>query len=456
LAHALTRAREVNPVTRFDAIGLNLTGESKGIGGIIFAGTATADGTLQLTLGSRNAEPYVLSVSAGDTAATIVTALAAAVTASPSEFIDASPSGSAVLLTATVRGTWSQSIGVNLTGTVPGITFTVNQFGATVAGTDGSLTGVLDVIGADRYQGIVWMFEDPTDVVSVLDARFNVTNDIQDGRLFYGKIDTLANHLTALASLNSSSVCACVDRRAGTANYAGPTVFEPAHLKVAEFAAIRALRRTDGALLGNTVIARSAGDAFGGPHTNSKPYFNTPLANAGLPFVGTSWDQTEVAQLEAAGGFVMDANRAQNTVITGDVVTTYKTDAAGNPDTTWKYLNYVDTATACREYLINNTRAQYPQYRGTAGALIPGVDSANEASVAAFIMRKISELGDLGLLMKGVGTQDGETVDYDKRHREALTVSFNVSAGTFTVGATLYPVTQFRAANFSFSIAFDA
>jgi hypothetical protein len=224
---------------------------------------------------------------------------------------------------------------------------------------------------------------------------------------------------------------------------------------MAEFAAIRALRRTDDAVLSDLVIARSSRDSFGGPWQNSKPYFNTPFPDLLVPDAGDSFTDTEIEQLLDAGGWVIDANRPFTAVIAGEVVTTYKTDSAGNPDPTFGFLNYVDTATAAREYIVNNTRAQYPQYRATAGALVNGVDSANEASVAAFVSELNAQLGDLGLVNSGVGSIDGVAVDYDKQFRENLTVSLNPVTGKFLIGAALYIVVQFRGATYDLAVTFE-
>jgi hypothetical protein len=174
-----------------------------------------------------------------------------------------------------------------------------------------------------------------------------------------------------------------------------------------------------------------------------------------VPDAGDSFTDVEVEQLLDAGGFVIDTNRPFTAVIAGEVVTTYKTDSAGNPDPTFGFLNYVDTATAAREYIVNNTRAKFPQFRATGGALINGVDSANEASLAAFVSELNADLGDLGLVNTGVGSIDGVAVDYDKLFRENLTVALNPVTGKFTVGAKVYIVVQFRGVTYDLAIAFE-
>jgi hypothetical protein len=359
-----------------------------------------------------------------------------------------------VAVTAKNAGTFGNTIGLKVDGTVAGVTVAITAMAS--GATDPVLTGVFDVVGNERYQGVVWQFEaDLSELTDFLDPRFNVTNNVLDGRGFVGITDTFANHLVILAALNSRNLSINADQLISEADHRGPAILDLPFIKVAEFAGIRALRRTDDSVLSDLVISRSALDSFGGPHQNSKPYFNTPFPDLLVPDSGDSFTDVEIEQLVAAGGWVIDANRPFTVVIAGEVVTTYKTDSAGNPDPTFGFLNYVDTATAAREFIVNNTRAQYPQYRATGGALIDKVDSANEASVAAFVSELNGKLGVLALVNTGVGSIDDVTVDYDKLFRENLTVSLNPVTGRFLVAAKLFIVVQLRAVTYDLAIAFE-
>lgn len=455
IAAAIRRARRRNRETIFDAISLDDNGSGvDATGAHTITGTATEDGTLTFYIGSKKFNDYKIAVTSGDTATDVGDALVAAITADGNALVVGVNTAGAVALTTVTAGTFGNTIGLKVEGSVAGLTTAVTVMGS--GATDPALTGVFDVVGNQRYQGIVWQFQDDlAELTDFLDPRFNVSNDILDGRGFVGSTDTFANHLTALGLLNSQSLCINTGQLINTSTYVGPAILEIPFTKVAEFAAIRALRRTDEAILGDLVIARSPTDSFGGPWQNSKPYFNTPFPDLIVPDVGDSFSNVEIDQLRDAGGWVIDANRPFTAVITGEVVTTYKTDGAGNPDPTWGFLNYVDTASASREYIVNNTRARYPQYRAASGALIPGVDSANEASVAAFVAEMISDLGDLGLLNQGVGSVDGVQIDYDKLHRENITVSLDPVTGKFTVAAKLYIIVQMRTVLYDFAIAFE-
>lgn len=455
LAGAVRRARRRNSVTPFDAIGLDdAGGATDATGTVTFTGTATTTGTLLVTVGSEKDNTYSVAVASGDTATVVGATLVAAIVAQSQAYVTAVNAVGVVTLTAVNGGTFGNTIGVYLSGSVAGITTAVAAMSG--GATDPVLTGVFDVIGSRRYQGIAWQFADSTTALTdLLDPRFNPTNNVLDGRGFTSKTDTFANHLTTLGAFNSQSLCANTDNLISAALSKGPAVREVPFIKAAEFAAIRALRRTDGAILGSLVTARSARDSFGGPHTNSKPYFNTPFPDLRVPAIGDSFTETEIRQLEAAGGWVIDANRAYTAVIAGRVVTTYKTDPAGNPDPTFGPLNFVDTSTAAREFIVNNTRAKYVQYRAASGALLDDMDSANEASVAAFVAELNGDLGGLGLVNTGTGTVDGETIDFDKLFREGLTVSLNPVTGKFAVAFKLQIIVQLTAVSYDLAVAFE-
>ena len=455
IATAIRRARRRNGVTQFDAIPIDDNGlGTEASGNIVFAGTATEDGTITVYTGSEKFDEFILSIPNGSTADTIGGFLAAALGLSTTVLVTGSNTLGDVTITAKNKGTFGNTIGLAVEVNVAGISATITGMSGGTG--DPTLTGVFDVIGTKRYQTIVWQFQEETDEVKdFLDGRFNVTNDILDGVAFVGRTDTLANHLTWLGTENSQSLCVNVDNQISIANYNGPAVLEIPFTKIAEFAAIRALRKTDDAVLGDLVIARSPLDSFGGPWQNSKPYANTPFNDLENPKANFTFTDVEVEQLLDAGGWVIDVNRAFTEVIAGEVVTTYKTDNAGNPDPTFGFLNYVDTSSACREYIVNNTRAKYPQYRATGGALIPNLDSANEASVAAFVAEMYTNLGDLGLVNVGVGTIEGEQVDYDKLFRENLSVTLNPTTGRFFVALKLYIVVQLRAVVYDMAVAFE-
>ena len=457
LAAMIRAARKVNSATQFDAIGLADAVGTAASGTVVFIGDATADGTFTVYIGSKKNHAYTIPVTSGDTVTVMGDALEAAITADAASPVTAVNTAGAVAITAVNLGTYGNTLGLAVVGSAAG---TVVSLVAMAGGaTDPTLTGVFDPVAAVRYQAIVWPYVDNfTPMTDFLDARFNVDNDVLDGVGFAGATDTLANNLVLLAAENSSSLSINVDKlEAVSSLYKGPSILEIPVVKAAQFAAIRGLRLTEDASIGSFVITRSARDSFGGAALASKPYFNTPFPDLELANIGHGWTDTETAQLKAAGGWVLGNNRAGNEVISGEVVTTYKTDAAGNADPTFTFLNYVDTSSAIREYFVNNYRSKYAQFRLTAGALIRGRDSANANSLAAYAAELNSDLGspDFALTQTGIGTINDVQVDFDKLFRDNVDVTLDLTAGKAIIEITVFVIVQLRIIQLPIQIAFS-
>ena len=456
IAAAIDQARRYNIITQIDAIGLADNAGGVAAAGVIAAtGPASASGTYTVFVASQKYRKYTVAVASGDSTTVIGDTVEAVINADTESMVTAANVAGTVTLTAKNKGTFGNTLGLKITGAVAGSTLTV-QTAMTSGSTDPVLTGVFDVVGNNRYQGIAWQFQDDLDeLTDFLDPRFNVDNNVLDGIGFVSDTDSLANHLVALGALNSQSLSMNSDKLISASTHKGPNILEVPFVKAAGFAAIRALRRTDGTSISRFVTARSARDAFGGIRINSKPYFNTPFPDLKLPDTGNSWTDVEINQIIDAGGWVIDANRAGTGLIASDVVTTYKTDAGGNPDPTFGFLNYVDTSSVGREYIVNNTRAKFVQYRATGGALIEDVDSANEASIAAFVAELNSDLGSLAVTQSGTGTINGEEVDFDKAFKDELTVTLNPVTGKFFVDMKLFIVVQLRGVTYAMKVAFE-
>lgn len=450
IAGMIRAARKLNKVNRFDAISLDDNGSGvAATGSFNVSGTATEAGTIFVTVGSAKNHKYSIAVANGDTATVIGDAIEAAITADTKVPVSASNTTGTVTITASNDGTNGNWIALGIEGSVAGVTTTVT--GMSSGATDPVLTSVFDVVGNNRYQAVVWPYaSDVSELTSFLDARFNVDARVLDGVGFTQKPDTLANHLSALGALNSETICFGVDKLESETNYAGPAVTELPAVKSAMFAAIRALRLTDGVSVSQFVItANGPRDAFGGPALASKPYFNTPFPDLVPIKTGRGWTDTEIEQLHDAGGWVIGNNSAGNEVISGEVVTTYKNDSAGNPDVSFKYLNYVDTLSGIREYFYNNIRKQYAQSRLTTGNLEPGRDMANSLSIATFIEGLYLDLsGDDYVLV-----QSGEAAF--KYFKNNLTVAIDMSIGRVTITMLVPIVVQGREFVVSMQLSFN-
>ncbi len=573
LADMIRNARALNTSSQFDAIGLSDNGTTFATIDIVMDGTATEDGELVISIGSFNNHTVTVSVSTSDTASTIGDAIESAIDGDARMPFSANNVSGTVTLTAINAGTYGNTMGVQITGVVAGITLIVAD--GTTGATDPVLTSVFDVIGDTRYQTIVWPYAaDTTALRALLDPRFNTTDNILDGVGITTAIGTATALSSTYSTLNSQSLTVIGDNvdaggasnlvdngdfsngstswvlgvnwsisseraqhtttgtdtlsqtivggldqgesyviiynlditagggitvsvggTAGTlrnvdntysetivagasetivftpaADFAGfidnvalykvtptgnkfrvPSIFEIPAVLSSEISSVRALRRTDGANIASFLAGEVGLDAFGSAALSSRPYFNTPFSLLPVAPTGVGFTSEEVEDLFDDGVSVMGNNSAGNTVILGEMVTTYKTDSGGNPDDSFKFLNYVDTASAVREYFFNNLRARFAQSRLTEGDLVPGRPMANAALILSTLIEFYTTLSGSEFAL----TQAGETAR--TTFISNTTVSIDLSTGVVTVLMQAVPlVTQLRQINATMTIAFSA
>ncbi len=439
LAAMVRSFRAINEEVRLDVIPLDDNGAAVSAAGIVgFTGTATAVGSIDVSIASSLNHTYTLPIAIDDTATEVGDALVAAITADSKSTVTAINTTGSVAVTAINGGTEGNSIALKSTGSAAGIVVAVTAM--TAGATDPVLTGVFDVVGDERYQTVVWPFGyGTTDLTGFLDPRFNVSNDVQDGVGITVSADTFANLDTAGNAENSESLVMIGNELLSATLNKGGVILELNTVMASQFAAIRSLRLEDGTNIANFVIATNgARDTFGGAAIASFPYFNTPFANLPILDIGDGFTSAEVENLQDDGVSVLGNNRPRNEVIAGEIVTTYKTDSAGNPDVSFKYLNYVDTISSVREFMFNNLKARYAQSRLTEGALQPNRSIANADSIAAFIVQLYDELSGPDFVL----TQAGETaLQFFKQN---LSVVIDLAAGSATVSMKTPIVTQLR------------
>ncbi len=454
LAAMIRAFKKVNKVVRIDAIGLDDDGS--GVPRVVdftLLGTATAAGSVTVVAGSEKNHKFEVAVAVGDTATVVGANITTAVNADLDVPFTCSDAVGAVTLTAVNDGTVANDLGVEVITDAAGITISVQVVETTAGATDPSLTGVLDVATL-RYQGVVWPYEDTTVVAAYLLPRRNPTNDILDGVSFTTIQDTHANALTTLNALNNQDLVHFVDKQesivVGTIEgYLGPAQNEASYVKSSIFAAIRAIRLTQDESIASVVTTGASLDQFGGPALASLPYFNTPLDDLPLIPAARGWTVSEIEQLFDAGGSVMGVNTAGNTAITGEVVTTYKTDAASNPDPTFQFLNYVDTESQIREYRWNNLKSRFAQSRLTEGSVSRGRDMANSVVIRAYVEKLYQDLAGPDFVL----VQDG--ADAIAFYKENLTIDLDLSTGKVTITDLTPIVTQLRQIIMTMKITFS-
>ena len=439
--------KNLNQVTQLDAIGLADNGAAvDATGSVVFTGPATADGTITINLGSSVNHSFDLAITSGDTATVIGAALEAAVTADTDSPVTASNAAGTVTITAVNGGTVGNFITLQAVGTVAGVTTTLTAMSS--GATDPVLTGVLDVVGNERYQTVVAPFQYGTAFITdFLDPRFNATNRILDGVGILTSTDSFSNLLTTGNAENSESLSIFGNRAVNTSTLEGSACVELDQVISSYVAALRSKRLTEGANINDIVIAPSgSNDNFGGPELASLPYFNTPITPLPLIAIVDEFTDTEMDQLEGAGISVFGNNEARSLVILGTTVSTRKTDDASNPELTFKFLNAVDTSSVVRENFFNNNKARFAQSRLTEGDLVPNANIANDSVIRAFQISVFDLIG--GLLV-----QTGE--ESRNFFIENLTITLDVLNGLVTINMKVPIVGQLREIQGNIEIVFS-
>jgi phage tail sheath gpL-like len=371
---------------------IGLTDNASGVqatGTIAFSGTATASGTLTVYINSKRNGKYELNVASGDTANSIGTSLTALITANTYSPVTAVNTTGSVALTAVNDGTQGNNIGIKIDGTVAGITTTLTAMSS--GATNPVLTSLFDPIVDKRYTSIVY----PSDwglstLTNFTEARVNVDNKIVDGLGISCKFDTYANTNTTADALNQKTLGYIGIPLVSSSTHKGGAIFENPLVIACYVAAYRELRLTVDA---NVSTITTNGQSIGGSFFAGIPYHNTPFNL--LPIIETGHDFTDVecAELEKSGVWLLRNNPANTTIISNEAVSTYKTDALGQPDPTFKYINYFDTLTVIRDYVFQNLKSDFSQHTLTTGdVLVAGRPQVNKE---VFIARMMKYYGDL-------------------------------------------------------------
>lgn len=399
LAGMIRAAKAYNKNTRMDAIVLDDEGGSTAATATYtIAGTATEDGSLTFNIVSRVNHSFTITVTDTDDATTIAGNLVSAITADTKAPFTAANVAGVVTLTAENKGLAANSFGVENTGAVAGVTVTPVSFsGGTV---DPVLDTPLTLIDDVRYQTIVFPFSYTAQsvLIDLIEKRFNPElNDDKplDGVGIATLTDTLANIIANTTAANLQMFAFIPNRLVDQSDYKGSGIFEADYSISSQFAAVRALRLTQGADISEFVITQSPNnDNFGGISASTLPYFNTPFKNLPLVDKDVAWSNDERASLLAARWSVLGNNHNSNGIIADFVVTRYKTDSAGDPDDSFKFLNYVDQAVTVRDVFHTQLREVYAQSRLTKGALVQGFNVTNADDIKSQLIAIYEFLAD--------------------------------------------------------------
>lgn len=428
LAGMIRAFKKKNKITRVDAIPLDDSGTGvAATGTLAFSGTATAAGIITVNIASRINHTYKISVAVDDTATIIGDAIDTATAADTDAPFTTSNSTGTVTVTAANDGVEGNFIGLEVKNLPAGITCTVT--GMASGANNPVLTNVFDVINGIRYQTIVIPATyGYSELKTLLANRWNTDNNVLDGVGIVTKTDSVANLKSNEGSQNSRDLVAFGNKTVSDTYYKGSAIFELDYIQSAYFAAVRALRLTEGANISQYIVT-TAGllDVRGGAALASLPYANTPFSLLPIIDEGKGFTQTEVNELAAVGVSVMGNNIARTSIICGRVYTTYLTDSASNPDETWHFLPSRDTASAVGEYYFRAVKIDYNQSRLTEGDLLPGRSMVNREKVRAAMVRYYATLSGADYVLVEAGD---DAIDYFK---ENMVVNIVKATGTINI-----------------------
>ena len=428
---AYDRFRKYNKANEIDIITLaEPAGGSVAQGGFKITGDAQENKTLNLNIGDDEFDVSI-TVLNEDTAEEIATNVITAINAFDYPFTASIDGGDAtlVLIDFDIKGEIANDLTITIKDRVLGCNFTVVSFtgGAGAYDVDDIVVGL-----TKRYQTV--LFDKASsfdDIEEWLQSRINMSNTVKGGTgiiMMNGDLSTIK----VFANTKNSQTMVVLGNCNEMKYNALPL------LATAEFGAKRALRLTDGAVLGDLVI--EAQESFGGINKSSLPYHNTPM----------SYDKPsnelileQVQDLNDAGISLFVPTTTG--VVLGALVTLYKLDDTDIEDSTFKYLNAMDTSLAVQEYLFVNSQKEFGQTRATGGDLIAGVAMTNELSVKAYIIGLYQDMVNMALVQGGFNAL--------KSFKNNVTVE--LENGIYSVYAPVAIVSQFRGLNGVVAISYD-
>jgi phage tail sheath gpL-like len=303
-------------------------------GTIVFSGAPTAAGTLSVYIAGRLIS---VAVSTTSTAATIATALAAAINAATNLPVTAAATTATVTLTAKNKGAVGNGIDVRL-NYVSGET-TPAGLTATITAMSGG-TGVVDLtpvwassVTNDQYDVIATAYTDAAALTSLETELARRAGPLvhQQGMAFAAVTGNQSAALGVVTTRNSPYLSVMAANQSPS----------PAWEWAAETAAIV---------------------AFNAPNDPARPFKTLPYAFVKAAARGVLFSLTERQQLLQAGAGTHTVG-ADGTVRVEYPVTTYKTNAAGVPDTSYQSVNTLLTLSYLRSTLRTRLASKYGRHK---------------------------------------------------------------------------------------------
>ena len=362
---------QINPLQEVYAFAFPEPSGGKAVHTITVTGTATASGTTQLYLNGRRVE---FTISSGDDATDVATAIQTALDALPTIPVTVGRTSGVVTLTAKYNGAYGQLLDLRSTysetdRSVAGITV---AFANTTTGTGNvSYSTLVSGLDSKQYNVVVAMDSLKTTVdpiITELVTRYGALSE-QEGILFLGADATLAALTTLGESFNSNIVTLI-----GSNNSPSP----PYHWAAAYAAAAGVSLSNDPA----------------------QPLHTLRLRGVLPPLAATQFDYTERNGLLFSGVSTYRATDS-NQVLIDSAITTYRETAGGVTSTAFLNLENVATLFFLRKDLNNYLRSKYSRAKvADDGTILPAGQTIVTPSVlkSEIISRAIFWSQDLGLI----------------------------------------------------------
>ncbi|MGD8499291.1 MAG: phage tail sheath C-terminal domain-containing protein [Phycisphaerales bacterium] len=374
LAHMIDAFKAANPYVELWAIALDDdAGGTAGTGTFAFSGTATEDGVVYAYIGG---ERVTTAVSSGDTAATIGTNLAAAVTAHVADSnLPISGAGAAtVTITCLHKGTLGNNIDLALnhnTGeSLPaGVSCVVTDVGDVVAGaTDPDVADAIAAMGDGWYTTIISAYADDTNhdkLEAEALARWHPYEQ-KDVMLFIGALGT-QSALTALGNARNNKFTCLMG---GGLSPSPPWIW---------------------AAVGGAIDTSESDPA--------RQRTNLQLTGLVAPKVSEEFTQTERGVLLTDGVSTFTVGADGNCYVEM-LITTYQTNAAGVRDWSYFKVTTMRSLAYIRYAFRSRVQLRFPRHKladdGTNFS--PGQAITTPAIVRTELLALGSELESLGII----------------------------------------------------------
>lgn len=433
--------KRYNPLSQLDVLPLAdpTTGPVEASATITLTGTATQATTLRLFVQSRRYFVIEIGISPTEGAEAVATRIDNAISANNEILVTSTHGAGVVTLTAVHPGTDGNFIKLGIIDSIPGIDIVITPF----TGGAGAVESIdfATVIGERRYQTLGMSGAYSTNVINLRDyliSVFNAPDEIKDG---VGFIYTAAAPETLAATLDTQTMCVFGEQVTNTSFRKGGFIDEYDPTITAYFCAVRALRLTSGANIAQYLVGSGITNTTGGVFRAATPYHQTPFVDIATITNGQGYSKAIQQLLNSNGVSFFGNNQNNSEIVVGDVVTTYLTDAGGNPDLTFKYLNTVDTISAIREFFFNNSQIRFAQTVLTDGDITGPGRMANVQSIRSFYNGLYQTLGgaNFGLVQAGSTSQ--------RFFNDNLQIALDILTGTVTISCAVLLVGQLRAIN---------